>query len=170
MPTGYGAGTAGGSDGCSIRRGARVPPTHLFEVSRIVVADCRARKSRYTWLVAMTPSLSPRLWVGLAILLVACAQPAGREVGRPADNQPTTRGPKILTIGVQRGVPSFSPYTGFSVSTSASSITPMLTDGLAYQDDRGEYHPLMAVELPSIEKGTWRIFDDGTMETTWRMK
>src|SRR4051794_9551210 len=111
------------------------------------------------------------LSLGLAVLLAACAQPPPRDAGGPsAPGAQPARGPKTLTLGVQRGMPSFSPYTGFSVSTSASSITQMVTDGLGYQDDEGIFHPLMAVELPSIEKGTWRVFDDGTMETTWHMR
>src|SRR5205814_5426441 len=64
----------------------------------------------------------------------------------------------------------FSPFTALSVSTSSSNIPPMVNDGFTYADDKGVFHPLKATELPSIEKGTWKLFDDGRMETTWHLK
>jgi len=108
-------------------------------------------------------------WLILVGVIAGCA-PA------PAPGQSTDAGrresntPKSLTIGVLRGLPDFSPFTAMSVSTSASAIAPMVDDGLTYTDHLGVTHPLKAVELPSLEKGTWKIFDDGTMETTWRLR
>jgi peptide/nickel transport system substrate-binding protein len=42
--------------------------------------------------------------------------------------------------------------------------------GLTYIDERNVTFPLKAVELPSLEKGTWTLFDDGRMETTWKLR
>lgn len=102
-------------------------------------------------------------------LLAACA-PAGGPNQSGDGARRETAAPKTLTIGVLRGLPDFSPFTAMSVSTSASNITPMVSDGLTYADDRNVVHPLKAVELPSFEKGTWKLFDDGRMETTWRLR
>ena len=106
-------------------------------------------------------------WV-LAGLVVGCA-PAAPNQPAAIGRQDAT-GPKTLTIGVLRGMPDFSPFTAMSVSTSASAITPIVSNGLTYADDRGVTHPLKAVDLPSFEKGTWKVFDDGRMETTWRLR
>jgi peptide/nickel transport system substrate-binding protein len=112
------------------------------------------------------------VWVALIglMLVSACAAPAPS--GQPGDTaRPVApAAPKTLTIGIQRGLPDFSPFTALSVSTSSSNIPPMVSDGLTYVDDRGVAHPLKAVDLPSIEKGTWKIFDDGRMETTWKLR
>lgn len=69
-----------------------------------------------------------------------------------------------------RGLSDFSPFIAKSRSTSASTIYPMVEDELTYTDDRGVAHPLKATEIPSLEKGTWKVFEDGTMETTWRLR
>jgi peptide/nickel transport system substrate-binding protein len=101
-------------------------------------------------------------------MLTACAAPANP--GQSPDGQPVPTAAKTLTIGIQRGLPDFSPFTALSVSTSSSNIPPMVNDGLTYVDNRGIVHPLKATELPSIEKGTWKLFDDGRMETTWKLR
>jgi peptide/nickel transport system substrate-binding protein len=43
-------------------------------------------------------------------------------------------------------------------------------DFLVVHDGSGGYHPQLAVEVPSIEKGTWRLNPDGTMDTTWKIR
>jgi peptide/nickel transport system substrate-binding protein len=119
-----------------------------------------------------TPLTLNHAWLGIcsAIILTACA-PAAPSGGPGQPNAPAApAAPKNLTIGIQRGLPDFSPFSAQSVSTSSSNIPPMVTDGLTYVDDRGIAHPLKAVELPSLETGTWKLFDDGRMETTWKLK
>jgi peptide/nickel transport system substrate-binding protein len=37
-------------------------------------------------------------------------------------------------------------------------------------DTRSLAQPSLGVELPSTEKGTWKVNPDGTMETTWRLQ
>jgi peptide/nickel transport system substrate-binding protein len=110
-------------------------------------------------------------WIGLsaAAVLIACAAPA--TTLQPRDEQRAApAAPKTLTIGILRGLPDFSPFTALSVSTSSSNIPPMVNDGLTYVDERGISHPLKATELPSLEKGTWKVFDDARMETTWKLR
>lgn len=107
--------------------------------------------------------------LGLGTIIAGCAPAAGQGAADGA-SRPAQTGPKTLTIGIQRGLPDFSPFTALSVSTSSSNIPPMVNDGLTYTDERNIAHPLKAVELPSIEKGTWKLFDDGRMETTWKVK
>ena len=46
----------------------------------------------------------------------------------------------------------------------------MVNDGLSYTDERIVTHPLKALALPSIEDGTWKVFEDGRMETTWKLR
>lgn len=110
------------------------------------------------------------LWIVLGVsLVVACGAPRS-QIPSQQGPSPAQAGPKTLTIGLQRGMPAFGGLTGFSTSTSASNITPMVTDAVTYQDETGVHYPLLAVEIPSIEKGTWRLFDDGRMETIWKVR
>src|SRR5206468_4097237 len=42
--------------------------------------------------------------------------------------------------------------------------------GLVVEDDQAELHPALAEAVPSVENGLWRVFPDGRMETTWRIR
>lgn len=42
--------------------------------------------------------------------------------------------------------------------------------GLALEDAIGARHPQLAEALPSTDAGTWRLYPDGRMETTWRLR
>ena len=42
--------------------------------------------------------------------------------------------------------------------------------GLVVDDFSLTAHPHLAAELPSAERGTWRVNADGSMETTWRLR
>jgi len=41
---------------------------------------------------------------------------------------------------------------------------------LAVLDPTGHFQPLLATELPSLERGTWVVRPDGTMQTTWTIR
>ena len=48
-------------------------------------------------------------------------------------------------------------------------MAPIGLDTLMVQNAKGEYIPLLAAEQISIERGTWRLNADGTMDTTWKL-
>lgn len=109
------------------------------------------------------------LWSALTVLVAACA-PTGGAGGSPDRSSAVPTAPKNLTIGVLRGAPDFSPFTALSSSTSARVFDGILGVGLTYTDADNVVYPLKAKELPSFEKGTWKLFDDGRMETTWYLR
>ncbi len=37
-------------------------------------------------------------------------------------------------------------------------------------DKNGRPHPMLAQEVPSAERGTWKVNPDGTMETAWKLR
>ena len=52
-----------------------------------------------------------------------------------------------------------------------TNLTPLfLATLIQYRVWDSELRPWLATELPSIEKGTWRVFPDGRMETTWPLR
>jgi peptide/nickel transport system substrate-binding protein len=113
--------------------------------------------------------------VGLQCICIAAAMLAGCAPAAstpPAQERPQAAAPrpKTITIGIARGLPDFSPFTAQSTGGSSSNIPPMVNDGLSYTDERIVAHPLKALELPSFEKGTWKTFEDGRMETTWKLR
>jgi ABC-type transport system substrate-binding protein len=102
------------------------------------------------------------------MLLSACGQAASQMPSAASGARP--QGPKTLTIGLQRGLPQFGGFSGLSTATSATNIPHICHDGLTYNDYDRVHHPLLVVDLPSLDTGTWRVGGDGTMETTWQLK
>ncbi len=45
-----------------------------------------------------------------------------------------------------------------------------MSAGLTIVDDRGIIRPQLAEAVPGIENGLWKVFPDGRMETTWRIR
>ncbi len=46
----------------------------------------------------------------------------------------------------------------------------LLNAELTLPDERGEPRPYLAEELPRLNTESWRVFPDGQMETTWRLR
>src|SRR5438876_1860254 len=86
-----------------------------------------------------------------------------------------SRGPKILTLAVQRELKGFAKFTGAAAGggnpgAGNNQISKIGHSYLALDDGTGTFIPQLAFELPSIEKGTWRVNPDGTMDTTWKLR
>lgn len=118
-------------------------------------------------------SLSWFVFVGL---LAGCGAPAAP--GRPAvrsDAHPgtgETSAPKVLRVAI-RIEPSAFIGSMVAVSTSTGGvlqITELGHNWLSLTDASTLPQPALGIELPSIEKGTWKVNPDGTMETTWRLQ
>ena len=45
-----------------------------------------------------------------------------------------------------------------------------MNPGLSLLDDRGALRPVLAETVPTLENGLWKLFPDGRMETTWKLK
>ncbi len=50
------------------------------------------------------------------------------------------------------------------------AVEQLVSSGMAGQDDKGDLRPLLAQAVPSIDNGLWRLFPDGRMETTWKIR
>ncbi len=121
--------------------------------------------------VKMCPSVKAfGLLLSLVIALTACTRSVAPGQSPSGGESKPGASPKTLTIGLQRGLPQYGGFSGLSIATSASNVTPIMMDGLIYQDYHHAPHPLLATEVPSIEKGTWKVFPDGTMETIWTIR
>lgn len=100
--------------------------------------------------------------VGLALaslLVTACGpQAAPAATQRPGD-QGQARAPKLLTIGMQREYDTANGGEG----------SDLLHDALV-QDRLGLWSPSLAQEQISVERGTWVLNPDGSMDVTWKIK
>lgn len=104
------------------------------------------------------------------VVLTGCAAPAqiGREPGAGAG---ATQGPKVLTIAEIREPATLYGFTGEGGTGGGAQAAGGLThDFLSQTDAFGAWHPSLATEVPSVERGTWQVNPDNTMNVTWKLK
>jgi len=109
----------------------------------------------------------------LAVVLAACAPPAGPGAGSGSGTAAQSTAPKRITVAI-RGEPK-SVSGKLSLGTvggvpGQDEIEEMLNAGLANRDRGGSLHPQLAEQMPTVENGLWKVLSDGTMETTWRLR
>jgi len=108
----------------------------------------------------------------LAILSVACAQGArldpGAGSGQDGASQP--RGPKTLTIALRDEPSDLGSFTATSGIRGTGNLMMIAHNKLADVDEREAVVPQLAVELPTIEKATWLMRPDGSMDLTWKLR
>jgi peptide/nickel transport system substrate-binding protein len=105
----------------------------------------------------------------VAVTAVGCAPQAAPPMApvQPAQVEaPAPRVPKVLTIGTQRGIGSFSPFGGtLGAGYGAGIVHDLLT-----REVRPTVFEGVLAEMISVENGTWRLNPDGSMDTTWKLK
>ncbi len=118
------------------------------------------------------PLTRRRLLAALAATVTAaCGLPS--IVSRPGPSTGGANGRGVLqplTVGVEgepRGlVASIAGGTG----TATEHLFELVHQSLIAYDDQANPIPRVARELPALDRGTWRIHDDGTMETVWLLR
>jgi peptide/nickel transport system substrate-binding protein len=110
----------------------------------------------------------------LALLVAACARSADTSPAAlpQADGQtppPSARSRPLVMIA-RSDVPSLGskPLQGLGL-TSGTAIR-LFNAGFALADARGNPYSYLAERLPQLNSDTWRVFPDGRMETTYRLK
>src|SRR2546423_6566226 len=105
----------------------------------------------------------------LSLVAVAACTPAAPAAPgqRDATGSDRSRPAKVLTmVGQEGNVSDFPGVTGGSTSSAWDFVHAYLVE----RNDRDEFVPSLAAEQLSVDRGTWRINADGTMDTTWRLK
>jgi len=109
--------------------------------------------------------------LGLVLGLAACAPtaPASTPAGEVQPSQPAQA--KTLTIALQGEPSSVHPIMGGEVGGSpAGHVNGALHQRLTTYDNKGRPMAQVATEVPSIEAGSWVLNQDGTMQTTYRLR
>jgi peptide/nickel transport system substrate-binding protein len=104
----------------------------------------------------------------VVMVLGACSNPpvTSNDPGATSPDTSLSAGPKVLRIGLQREPADF---------LRPGTVGPMIVlwlanDDLTVPDGQGGLLPRMATEVPSIEKDSWKIYPDGSMDVTWRLR
>src|SRR4051812_7114415 len=125
---------------------------------------------------ALSKTICSPLAIGV-LLLCACApqaspptQNAPAAVPAPQNEQP--QAPKVLTVAIQSELSGFILELTQDNSRVGGVKQPktMVHDLLTIDNDKGVWIPDLAVEQISVDKGTWKVNADGTMDTTWKIR
>jgi peptide/nickel transport system substrate-binding protein len=112
-----------------------------------------------------------RWLVPFLLALVACA-PSASPGGEPGQNVPDAAARAVPQRALVMAS-AFEPELLDATFGRGSGTTDFGTLGnayLSYLDYPYKVMPYLAAELPSVEAGTWRLFPDGRMETTYRLR
>lgn len=109
------------------------------------------------------------VFIAVALTLAACG--------------PAPRAPSAADARAPAGQPGRSLVAVVRVEPSTLAVRPLGEAGvalylsrrifnaeLALLDDRAQARPYLAEALPQLNTENWRVFPDGRMETTWRLK
>jgi peptide/nickel transport system substrate-binding protein len=111
-----------------------------------------------------------------SLLLTACAgAPSSGPGGAPAQPQTTTMPQRTLVMAADRLPVDFAGKgiaggLGSTSGTSENIPQNIFNATLVITDERGRPMPYLADALPQLDTNTWKVFPDGTMETTYRLK
>jgi peptide/nickel transport system substrate-binding protein len=124
----------------------------------------------------MTIVRRPLLLIVLAAVVLASAC-AGRgpevapAVMTSAEAPAQPKGPVTMVLAVQNEPINFMavPYGGSPSQGGTQHGRYVVHNFMVVQDEAGAWIPQLAVEKPAVEKGTWVVNSDGTMDVTWRI-
>lgn len=104
----------------------------------------------------------------LGLVAAGCAaQPGTGEPRRSGGERPAA--PKRLIAAVMsEPVVLFNSLGG--PIPGRGDVEDLIGAGLSILDNRDGRHPQLAEAVPSVENGLWKVFPDGRMETTWRIR
>ncbi len=109
----------------------------------------------------------------LSVTGIGCQQSVKGDGGGPpraADQSAPSQRARTLVMGARSELPSLAakPLTVLGLTNGTTSR--LFNAGLALTDERGVAHPYLAEALPQLNSDSWRVFPDGRMETTYRLK
>jgi len=115
------------------------------------------------------------LWFTLMLLSCAPSSPASPgSAARPAAREQAQAAPTVVRLAMQVQA---EPNTGIVdmtgiASSGSGALEHRLTfhAGLTVLDQNSVLQPRAALQVPSLQDGTWQTFPDGRMELTWKLR
>ncbi len=110
--------------------------------------------------------------VSIVLLSLACTSsppPASESgVSRAPSGAPAAE-PRTLVVAVRSEANSAAARL-FGAASFNATPSSLFNAGLALVNQRQEASPYLSEALPQLDTDTWRVFPDGRMETTYRLK
>src|SRR5262245_41543222 len=109
----------------------------------------------------------------IATTMLACAPSSSTPTSQPAEAPPRAAQPapsRTLAAAI-RLEPGFIVGRGFQPSSVTLGATLRLFNaGLVLVDDKDQPRPYLAEGLPTLNTDSWKVFDDGRMETVYKLR
>jgi peptide/nickel transport system substrate-binding protein len=128
--------------------------------------------SRKAWTPPSSATSTLSLWLVLLSLLVSACAPTPR-ANAPTEAVPDQMAPrarKTIVAAIAFPVPPLGPLGGTGPGAGHINFIEAHTAGLATSDADGRPVARLATELPSLDRGTTKLLDDGRMTTTWTLR
>src|SRR4051794_37414928 len=105
-------------------------------------------------------------------VLLSCSQPRPQSAGAtgPRDGPTQAAGTSTLVMTARAEMPSLSARPVRDFGLGGRSTVSLFSRGLAIKDASGTSQPYLAERLPVLNTDSWRVFQDGGMETTYRLR
>ena len=115
---------------------------------------------------------APQRGIVLLVVLfaVGCGPAASTEQGGDGTGQQRPARTLVMVARSEMASLAASPPQGLNLGLTAGTTTRLFNAGLSLEDGRGLIHPYLAEALPQLNTDTWRVFPDGRMETTYRLR
>lgn len=116
-----------------------------------------------------------RRWAAIAAVLitlvVGCGGPSTSTQSSAAAPDQQPRAKKILTIAMTRETDVLRGYPDQGGTRRGAGIELDIGHNqLVVKNDEGDFVAQLAAEQISVERGTWRVNQDGSMDTTWKLR
>src|SRR5881628_2800923 len=104
----------------------------------------------------------------LAIVLAACVPAPSSVPGAQSPLASPAAAPKVMTLGVNRLLNTLQRRIVGAVAGAGEPQIWNIAHEHLYAEAGDDLYPRLA-ELPSVDRGTWRINVDGSMDTIWKI-
>jgi peptide/nickel transport system substrate-binding protein len=109
--------------------------------------------------------------LGMLLLVATGCGVAPQAQTGAQDSRRDTQTPKTVIWAVQQEPTDVTALSGLGGTRGPTSAFRVLSHARLVSDDYTlTPYPDLAVELPSVDRGTWRVNPDGTMETIWKLR
>jgi peptide/nickel transport system substrate-binding protein len=103
--------------------------------------------------------------------VLACSPSAAPTPERStAPSAPQAAGPSRTMVMIARGEPGSLAVKTLTAAGGVGNANPLFNATLDHADERGTPSPYLIEALPVLNSDTWRVFPDGRMETTHRLR
>jgi len=112
------------------------------------------------------------IWVTatVTIVLTACAPGVQRQDSGRSDTSDAPRQSRTLVMASRYEPASLASKPLRESGSGVSSTTRLFNAELDFEDGRAGTRPYLAEALPQLNSDSWRVFPDGRMETTYRLR